>query len=115
MSRYFGPICHIAYMVPNLEAAMAHWITGLGVGPWFREDHFNKDVFHYKGAPIEIRSRVALAYSGDLNIELIEEQTTGPSPNREFIEEFAGGRDHVAGGMHHVGILVPDLDRALGQ
>ena len=35
MSRFFGEIRQVAYLVPDIEAAMDYWARGLGVGPWY--------------------------------------------------------------------------------
>src|SRR3954469_6497065 len=35
MSRLFGPLRQMGYVVPDVEAAMRHWIEVCGVGPWF--------------------------------------------------------------------------------
>ena len=35
MSRFFGEIRQVAYLVPDIEAAMDYWANVLGVGPWF--------------------------------------------------------------------------------
>ncbi len=35
MSRIFGKVCQNGYVVRDIEAAMKHWITVMGVGPWF--------------------------------------------------------------------------------
>ena len=35
MSRFFGEIRQVAYLVPDIEAAMDHWANTLGVGPWY--------------------------------------------------------------------------------
>ena len=34
MSRFFGEIRQVAYLAPDIEAAMDHWSRVLGVGPW---------------------------------------------------------------------------------
>ena len=35
MSRFFGEIRQVAYLVPDIEAAMDYWARELGVGPWY--------------------------------------------------------------------------------
>ena len=35
MSRHFGAIRQLGYVVPDIEAAMDYWSRTLGVGPWF--------------------------------------------------------------------------------
>ena len=33
MSRLFGPLRQMGYVVPDVEAAMKHWVEVCGVGP----------------------------------------------------------------------------------
>ncbi len=35
MSKFFGEIRQLGYVVPDIEAAMDYWSKTLGVGPWF--------------------------------------------------------------------------------
>jgi hypothetical protein len=35
MSKFFGEIRQLGYVVPDIEAAMDYWSNTLGVGPWF--------------------------------------------------------------------------------
>jgi hypothetical protein len=110
MSRAYGPIFQVAYVVKDLEAHIAHWTTTMGVGPFFRfplplefewlevnGTRVAKDVDMYAG--------VALAYSGDLMIELIQ-PGSAPSTYRDFIE--SGQR-----GVHHLGTFTDDYDNQM--
>lgn len=96
MSRLFGPIRQVAYVVPDLDEAMRYWAGTLGVGPFFVfrrvavEDH----VYRGMTGPAPLGS-IALANSGDLQIELIQVHDHLPSVWREF-------GDLVRGGFHHV-------------
>ena len=35
MSRFFGEMRQLGYVVPDIEAAMDYWSRTLGVGPWY--------------------------------------------------------------------------------
>ena len=39
MSRYFGPIMQNGFAVHDWRAAAEHWITTMGVGPFFLMQH----------------------------------------------------------------------------
>lgn len=97
MSLLFGPITQNGYVVPDIEAAMHHWSTVLGVGPWFQLGVPEFTDMVHRGKPTDARVRIALANSGDLQIELIEPLDENPSPYREFLTA-TGGR----GGLQHV-------------
>ncbi len=51
MSRRFGEIRQNGYVVRDIEAAMSHWTTVLGVGPFFYFERVPIEDFRYRGAP----------------------------------------------------------------
>src|SRR5690606_1168716 len=67
------PIIQYAWVVPNLEAGALQWHETLGIGPFL----VNRDVTltgaRYRGTPGQARFSTALAQSGDVQIELIEQ------------------------------------------
>jgi hypothetical protein len=97
MSRIFGPIAQNGYVVPDLDVAIDHWANTLGVGPWFEMDTSIFEEMLYQAEPTNMRVRIALANSGDLQIELIQPLDDEPSPYRDFLKD-TGGR----GGLQHV-------------
>lgn len=107
MSRLFGPVFQIAWVIEDMEEALAHWTGNLGVGPFFR---FPLPLaFHWltlDGQPADAQAQagvlggVAIAYSGDTMIELIKPGST-PSLYRRFLDS---GRS----GLHHLGTVTTD-------
>ena len=97
MSRRFGPIRQNGYVVPDIEAAMQHWSEELGIAPWYRLGIMAFEDLAYRGQPTAARVEIALANSGDLQIELIQPLDDEPTPYRDFLAE-TGGR----GGLQHV-------------
>ena len=100
-------IVQIALVVEDLEAAVREWHDRFGVGPW----HFYtygpplvKRMTRH-GEPCEYRMKVALANVGPMRIELIETME-GDTVYAEFV------RDHGYG-VHHLGVLVDDMEEAL--
>ncbi len=77
MSRLFGPIRQNGYVVRDIEAAMTHWSTVLGVGPWFYTAHAPIQDFMYRGTRSDPDVAIALANSGPLQIELIQQHNDG--------------------------------------
>src|ERR1700704_756368 len=94
MSRLFGPMRQIGIVVRDIEKAMHHWIEVCGIGPWFYAEQLPLTEFRYKGRPYDIRMSVALANSGDVQLELIQQRCDSPSLYRDFL---AGGHE----GMQH--------------
>lgn len=96
MSRIFGEIRQVAYLVPDIEAAMAHWSRVLGVGPWYYNPRVPIRNYHYRGQHYEPHNSVALANSGALQIELLQTRNDVPSMYRDFLRAGHQGVQHVA-------------------
>ncbi|WP_422364453.1 VOC family protein [Pyruvatibacter mobilis] len=96
MSRLFGPIRQNGYVVRDIEAAMSFWTEVHGVGPWFYVDWVQADHFLYRGEASPVEMSIALANSGDLQLELIQQRNDAPSMYRDFIGAGHEGLQHVA-------------------
>jgi catechol 2,3-dioxygenase-like lactoylglutathione lyase family enzyme len=99
-----GPIRQIGYVVRDLDAALADWLA-LGVGPWFVVREHAQQVL-YRGEPCEVTISIALANSGDLQVELIHQHGDTPSIFTEFLDS---GRE----GFHQFAWWVKDFDAAV--
>ena len=108
MSRIFGPIAQNGYIVDDLERAMNHWVTKLGVGPFFFVRGMSFERYVYKGRASSPVINVGFANSGDLQIELIQQTNDEPSSYKEFLQESGPGLQHVA-------VWRPDYDDATKQ
>ena len=103
-----GPIRQIGYIVTDLDQAIANWLE-LGVGPWFvmRELTLSVD---YRGERCQITQSLALTNSGELQIELIQQEDTTPSIFTEFLNSHGEG-------FHQFAYWTDDFDatmRAVG-
>lgn len=96
MSRIFGAVTQNGYVVRDIRAAMDHWINVLGVGPWFYVDRVKTDYFRHRGADSPVEMSIALANSGDLQIELIQQRNDAPSMYKEFLDSGREGLQHMA-------------------
>ena len=96
MFRKLGPIRQNGYVVRDIRAAMDHWINHHGVGPWYYIDRVKTDWFRYRGADSAVEMSIALANSGDLQIELIQQRNDAPSLYRDFLAAGLEGLQHVA-------------------
>lgn len=107
MSRLFGPLTQIGIVVRDIEAAMQHWSTVCGVGPWFYADRLPVTMFSYRGERHDgIHISVALGNSGDTQLELIQQRCDTPSMYRDFL---AAGHE----GMQHWSSWPEDYDARL--
>jgi hypothetical protein len=110
MSRIFGDIIQNGYVVRDIQTAMRHWIEVLGVGPWFYMAHLPLTDFQYKGQPSPVDVSIALANSGPLQVELIQQHNEAPSLYRDFLTGGHEGLQHIGYGTHH---FEADLNRIL--
>jgi len=91
-----------AYVVEDLEAAIRTWAGALSVGPFFVIEHLKYVECEVEGEPSPVDISAAFAYSGDLQIELIQQHNDAPS-----IYVDRSGRP--APGLHHWGICTDDI------
>ena len=108
MSRFFGDLFQLGHVVPDLDSAVRDWLAA-GVGPWDVIRDFPVEAWWHEGVRTDPHIDVALAWSGDTQIELICQTDRAPSMYRDFLAE------HPRGGFQHVGYRCPDYDRALAD
>ena len=96
MSKLFGPVRQVGYVVRDIEAAMRHW-AALGVGPWFYKARIESTEFSYYGKPSRLpQLSIALANSGDLQIELIQQRDDAPTLYVDTLARNGECAQHVA-------------------
>ena len=86
MSRRFGELRQLGYVVRDIEAGMRHWIDVFDVGPWFYVDRLPVGEFRYYGEPSDPHVSIAISYSGGAQVELIQQRNEAPSMYRDFLE-----------------------------
>jgi hypothetical protein len=98
VSRTFGAVRQLGYVVPDLDAALDVWTRQHGVGPFFVTREMVLTGFVYDGvARPPARLAMALGNSGDLQIELIQPLDDTPSMFTDFLQERPeGGLQHWA-------------------
>jgi Glyoxalase/Bleomycin resistance protein/Dioxygenase superfamily len=98
MSRLAGgPLRQVGVVVRDIEKAMRHWSEVMGVGPFFL---FREAVFvdyAYRGqAMTGPMVTMAIAQSGPLQIELIQQLSDTPSAYRDFLRAGHEGVQHFS-------------------
>jgi catechol 2,3-dioxygenase-like lactoylglutathione lyase family enzyme len=96
MSRIFGPVRQNGYVVRDIDSALDHWTRVLGVGPFFYFERVPVQDFRYKGEVSPLEVSIALANSGPLQIELIQQRNDAPSMYRDFLSAGHEGLQHLA-------------------
>jgi hypothetical protein len=95
MSRVFGTAFQAGYVVDDLDAAIEHWTQRLGIGPFYKAAHLPLEHYEYRGVACRPDLSIALAYSGALQIELIQQHNDAASHYQDF-------RQRVGTGLHHL-------------
>jgi hypothetical protein len=96
MSRIFGEIRQMGYVVRDIESAMRHWTKVIGIGPFFYFERVPMEDFTYRGKPSPIELSIALANSGALQVELIQQRNEAPSMYLDFLRAGSEGLHHLA-------------------
>jgi hypothetical protein len=94
-SARVGGIAQVAFIVRDLDASVARFAEDLDVGPWLVVKHLAPQHAHVRGEPATLDLSVALAYSGSVMIELIQEHSDVGLPR-------IGARDPSDCAFHHV-------------
>lgn len=97
-------VIQLAYTVADIEAGMCRYSDLLRIGPWFLVGPFVPAKGVYRGAVTRMSISIAVAFAGEVMIELIEQHDDEPSVYRETLA--ARG----AHGFHHWAIGARDFD-----
>lgn len=107
MHHNFGPIMQNGFVVEDMSAAIEHWARTMQVGPFFLFERVAFKEAWYRGQPAtDIDLTVAIAYWGDVQIELIRQRNEVPSIYTEF-------QSRGLTGLQHMGVMTEDLDADL--
>jgi hypothetical protein len=103
-SSVFGPVIQHAFVVREMDAALAYWIEVMGVGPFYQINNATYKAALYRDTPATPGYSVALAYWDDNQIELVTPTSDDPSIYNEFLED---GHDGL---LHHMCVTVKDMN-----
>lgn len=94
-TNLFGQPRQIGYVVRDIGKAMNHWVNVLGVGPWFYGDRVPFLSYTYQGVRRDdVHLSFALANSGEMQIELIQQRNDTPSSWKAFADSGREGVQH---------------------
>lgn len=99
-----GPVGQLAYLPQDFDAAVKYWTETMGVGPFYLMENVALGDCKYKGVPTGAVFSIAIAYWGDVQIELIRAENAEPSI---YTGEYA-----VTDRLHHICIFVDSIDEA---
>ena len=100
-NRAFMQVC---WLVPDLEEAIDGWVRSAGVGPFFWFDDVGATGGVHRGEPADFpTSTAAIAYAGDVQVELVCQENDEPGVFRDL---FARGEY----GLHHMALVCEDYE-----
>ena len=109
MQHTFGPIMQNGFIVADMAAAIEHWARVMQVGPFFLFERVAfKEAWYRNNPATDIDLTVAIAYWGDVQIELIRQRNDVPSIYTDF-------QAHGRTGLQHMGVMTEDLDADLAR
>jgi hypothetical protein len=100
-----GQIFQLAFVPQDFAQTVQYWTQTIGAGPFFLLEHIKTENLKYLGKPARIDFTAALGYWNDIQIEIIKQHDDAPSI-------FSKWRQAGHHGLHHVCMLVPDIDHA---
>ncbi len=106
MLRY--PIVQSAYFVKDVEAAVERAVRQFGAGPFFVLENIQLRWAEHRGQSCSFVHTSAYGQWGNMMMELVQQDVEGPSPFRDM---YAHGQE----GIHHMAMMVDDLEDAYGQ
>jgi len=99
-----------AWIVSDIETSARQWSAAMNIGPFYIADYTSEmfETLEYRGKPGKLQMKTAIAYAGDVQIELVE--PTGVYPCAYF-DTIAEGTS----GFHHLCYWSDDLDSDLAH
>jgi hypothetical protein len=100
-NKNFMQMC---WVVPDLRSAIDSWVRSAGVGPFFWFDGVDCVGGCHRGKPAAFpKITAAIAYAGELQIELVAQDNDDPGVFRDL---FRSGQS----GLHHLALICKDYE-----
>lgn len=99
-------VTQFAFFVRDIHAEIDRYVRTWKIGPWFILGPFSPPQHLYRGAHSDLCVSLALAFSGSMMIELIQQHDEGPSVYRETY-----GHDRF--GFHHIAFTTDRYDEEI--
>ena len=96
----------IGLITADVQKALPSFAAALNLQTWY-EPRYAEKHFFIGSEEVELNFNIVFAYSGGLQIELIEEKSQVAAIYREHLEQSGQG-------IHHLGFFVPDIEANLG-
>lgn len=99
-----------AWVVRDLEQTAQTWSSALNIGPFYVAEYTPAvfEYIEYRGKPGKLEMKAAIAYAGDVQIELIEPVGSYPCAFFDTVDEGDTG-------FHHVCYWTDDIEQDLAH
>jgi len=91
-----GSVYQQCFVATDIYESMAQFSRNLRIGPWFLFEPYKFLEAEYLGKPAKAEIKIALSFSGHINIELIQQVNNAPSMYQDITKR--------GGGFHHFGV-----------
>ena len=90
MSRIFGEMRQIAFVLRSIDQGLRYWTETLGVGTFYAMRELVPENYRYRGESVPAPCiSLALGFSGGMQVELIEQHDDRPSAYRRDSRRWA--------------------------
>lgn len=97
-----------AYVVRDMDEAIARWRKVVNIGPVFVMSHISLHAVTYRGEAAELDITAAVAFAGHVQLEFIVQHNDAPSAYRDVVP---AGQE----GFHHICFYPDDYDAELAR
>ena len=95
----------IGIITRSIRSALPGMADAFNMRTWYKPRYAEKE-FIIHGKQVDLDFNLVFAYSGGLQIELIEESTQQAAIYNDYLEKFGQG-------IHHLGFYIPDMEAKL--
>jgi len=95
----------IGIITAGIREALPGVAAAFNLRTWYEPKYAEKE-FVINGKQVELDFQLVFAYSGGLQIELIEEKSQKATVYKDHLDQHGQG-------IHHLGFFVPDMDAKL--
>ena len=103
MEKNFGPMMQMAFVVDDFDEPIDFWTKKMNIGPFFKLEHLDVKDVYYMNKPTNLDFSVAIAYTGSMQIELVNQHCDTPSIYNEYV-------NNEKGSLHHLCTLTNDIE-----
>ena len=106
MEKKFGPMMQMAFVVDDFDEPIDFWTKKMNIGPFFKLEHLDVKDVYYMNKPTNLDFSVAIAYTGSMQIELVNQHCDTPSIYNEYV-------NNKKNNVHHFCTFTPNIKEDL--